>query len=213
MLPYQQRGLVSENENRPYAMERLLADWTRAEASDPKGTVILAGTGSDVAALNRQAQTELFQQGRLGSESVQAGEEVFHVRDRVLFVRNSSTLGVCNGDLGTVSAIKGQKLCVTLDTGRSVVVDADGYKHLRLGYALTTHKAQGMTTENTFILTGGSMTDREMSYVQASRARGTTRWYVADELASVLPQMKRSHEKRAAMSLGQGLELELTLVR
>ena len=213
MVPYQQRGLVTETENFPSAMIRLLGEWTRDGRADPKSNVILAGTSSDVATLNRQAQMELLEQGRLGSESVQAGEETFYVQDRVLFVRNSSTLCVCNGDLGTVSAIEGQKLRVTLDSGRSVTIDAEGYKHLRLGYALTTHKAQGMTAENTFILTGGSMTDREMSYVQASRARGTTRWYVADELSSVLPQMKRSHEKRAAMSLSEGLELELTLNR
>lgn len=211
MLPYQLRGLVTETENRPSAMERLLNDWTHDGRAGPKTSVILAGTGSDVATLNRQAQMELLQQGRLGSESVQVREDTFYVRDRVLFVRNSAALDVCNGDLGTVSAIEGQKLRVTLDSGRPVTLNADGYEHLRLGYALTTHKAQGMTTENAFILTGGSMTDREMSYVQASRARGTTRWYVVDELSSVLPQMKRSHEKHAAMSLAEGPKLELTL--
>ena len=213
LLPYQQRGLVSENENRPCAMERLLADWSRDRLSDSKSTVILASTAGDVAELNRQAQAELIRQGRLGSQFVQIGHDNFFVHDRVLFVRNSVTLGVCNGDLGTVSAIEGEKLCVTLDTGGTISLNAKGYEHLRLGYALTTHKAQGMTTENTFILTGGSMTDREMSYVQASRARGTTRWYVADELSSVLPQMQRSHEKHAAMSLAEGPELELTLAR
>ncbi len=213
MLPYQERGLVSENKDRPSAMGRLLNDWTCERLSDPKSSVILAGTSGDVAELNRQVQAELLAQGRLGSVSVPIGPDNYHVQDRVLFVRNSTTLGVCNGDLGTVTAIEGQKLSVTLDTGGTVALNAEGYEHLRLGYALTTHKAQGMTTENTFILTGGSMTDRELSYVQASRARGTTRWYVADELSSVLPQMKRSHEKRAAMSLSQGLELELTLNR
>ena len=213
MLPYQQRGLVSENDNRPSAMGRLLNDWTRDRLSDLRSTVILAGTAGDVAELNRQVQAELLAQGRLGSVSVPIGPDNFYVSDRVLFVRNSRTLGVCNGDLGTVSSIDGQKVCVTLDTGGTIALNAEGYEHLRLGYALTTHKAQGMTTENTFILTGGSMTDREMSYVQASRARGTTRWYVADELSSVLPQMQRSHEKHAAMSLAEGPELELTLVR
>ena len=213
MLPYQQRGLVSENDNRPSAMGRLLNDWTRDRLSDLRSTVILAGTAGDVAELNRQVQAELLAQGRLGSVSVPIGPDNFYVSDRVLFVRNSRTLGVCNGDLGTVSSIDGQKVCVTLDTGGTIALNAEGYEHLRLGYALTTHKAQGMTTENTFILTGGSMTDREMSYVQASRARGTTRWYVADELSAVLPQMQRSHEKHTAMSLAEGPELELTLVR
>jgi len=213
MLPYQQRGLVSETANRPAAMDRLLGDWAREGIADLKSTVILAGTSADVAELNRQAQAELRRQGRLGATGVQVGQENVYEQDRVLFVRNSPTLGICNGDLGTVSGIAGNTLNVTLDSGQCVTVNAGGYEHLRLGYALTTHKAQGMTTEHSYILTGGSMTDRELSYVQASRARGTTRWYVSDELSSVLPQMRRSHEKHAALSLAEGPELELTLNR
>ena len=210
---YQQHGLVTETDQRPSAMQRLLADWLREGSSDPKNTVILAGTAADVATLNRQAQTELREQGRLGPASVQMGQQEFFVNDRVLFTRNASTLKVCNGDLGTVSAIHENQLTIRLDDGHTVTLNAEGYAHLRLGYALTTHKAQGLTAEKAFILTGGPMTDREMSYVQASRARGVTRWYVADELSSVIPQMKRSHEKHAALSLVEGPELELNLNR
>ena len=141
------------------------------------------------------------------------GSQTFFVGDRVLFTRNSMALGVMNGDVGAVQQVINHSLAVRMDDGRSVTVDVRTYDHLRLGYALTTHKAQGMTAETAFVLTGGPMTDREISYVQASRARGTTRWYVADELAPVIERMKRSHEKLAAVTLEPGPELELTLRR
>ncbi len=131
----------------------------------------------------------------------------------MLFTRNSPTLGVANGDLGAARTVQGRTLSVRMDDGRDVAVPLDGYPHLRLGYALTTHKAQGMTVERAFILTGGALTDRELTYVQASRARGTTRWYVGQDLEDVTQRMTRSHEKLAAVSVAPGPELELTLVR
>ena len=123
------------------------------------------------------------------------------------------TVRVVNGDLGTVTASQNRTLSVRLDDGREVRVPVEGYPHLRLGYAVTTHKAQGMTVERAFVLTGGIMTDREITYVQASRARGTTRWYVGHDIEETTQRMSRSHEKLAAVSLAEGPELELTLVR
>ena len=70
-----------------------------------------------------------------------------------------------------------------------------------------------MTVDRAFILAGGVMADRELTYVQASRARGTTRWHVGHDLDEVTQRMTRSHEKLAAVSLVEGPELELTLVR
>ncbi|MGV2342204.1 MAG UNVERIFIED_CONTAM: hypothetical protein LVR18_52330 [Planctomycetaceae bacterium] len=39
---------------------------------------------------------------------------------------------------------------------------------LTLGYAATTHKMQGNTVSNSFLLLGGTMTSRELAYVQAT---------------------------------------------
>lgn len=55
-----------------------------------------------------------------------------------------------------------------LDYAKTVSVDLRHYEALRLGYAVTTHKAQGLTTDTTLILTT-QMQDCEVS--QASRAR------------------------------------------
>ncbi len=211
LLPYRQRDLVTETLHAVTAMDRLLEDWKREALPDLSHSLMLAGTATDVAELNRLAQHERRSLGLLGMEPVQIGPDTMFAGDRVLFTRNSVTLGVFNGDLGTVDSIQGSILSVHLDDERRIKVDAEQYPHLRLGYALTTHKAQGMTVERSFILTGGQMTDRELTYVQASRARGTTRWYVCDDLADAIPRMSRSHEKLAALSLAQGPELELTL--
>ncbi len=57
-----------------------------------------------------------------------------------------------------------------LDYAKTVSVDLRHYEALRLGYAVTTHKAQGLTTDTTLILTT-QMQDCEVSQAQASRAR------------------------------------------
>jgi ATP-dependent exoDNAse (exonuclease V) alpha subunit len=69
-------------------------------------------------------------------------------------------------------------MTVKLDNGQVVDIRLDNYQHFRLGYALNTHQAQGQTVDNVHILTGGSFgLDREMIYVQASRARNSPRIY------------------------------------
>ena len=213
LLPYRQHGLVAETRHEITAMDRMVADWRREALPDLKGSLMLAGTTTEVLELNERAQAERRQLGLLGDTPVRPGPDTLFTGDRVLFTRNSLTLGVANGDLGTLQSAQGQTLAVRLDDGREVRIPVEAYPHLRLGYALTTHKAQGMTVERAFILTGGSMTDREITYVQASRARGVTRWYVGHDLEEVTQRMTRSHEKLAAVSLANGPELELTLVR
>jgi conjugative relaxase-like TrwC/TraI family protein len=48
---------------------------------------------------------------------------------------------------------------------------AKTYRGLSLDYAMTTHLGQGQTVDHAYVLLGGTMTDRELSYVQSSRHR------------------------------------------
>lgn len=213
LLPYRQRGLVTETAHEITAMDRLLADWRQEALPDLKGSAMLAGTTAEVLELNRRAQEECRRLDLLGDTSVRPGPDTLFAGDRVLFTRNCPMLAVRNGDLGTVTTLQNKTLTVHLDDGHEIRIPVEAYPHVRLGYALTTHKAQGSTVERAFILTGGPMTDREMTYVQASRARGVTRWYVGHDLEETTQRMTRSHEKLAAISLAEGPALELTLVR
>lgn len=213
------RGLVVETEDGQWAaMDRLVADWSQEHPSDDRDTILLAGTNAEVAALNRLAQEARRVSGVLGEKSGGAvGKEELFVGDRVLFTRNSMALSVMNGDRGTIRQVSGQGIAVELDSGAMVRVDLESYPHLRLGYAMTTHKAQGMTCEKAFVLVSDRMVDREMTYVQASRARGETRWYVSRDLAEVSRSMEKSHQKYMATTFDlwaePGPELELELSR
>ncbi|MBX6313154.1 MAG: relaxase domain-containing protein [Isosphaeraceae bacterium] len=205
---YASRGLVSVADDRNEAIRTLITSWKRQGAMSPRDNLILASTNQDATALNRMAQTQRMLTGGLGKQALSAAGPDFHRGDRVLFTRNSKRYGVQNGSLGTVIEVDApnQILTVKLDQGRLVLVPVKDYGHLKLGYALTTHKAQGATTENAYVLLGGPSQDRELSYVQASRARGTTRFFLdkleaGEDLRALCKQLERSRQKDLSYDL------------
>lgn len=134
--------------------------------------------------------------------------QTLHEGDRVLFTRNSRIYGVRNGHLGTVETIDRtwNTLTARLDEGERVTVPLSRYQDVKLGYAITTHKGQGVTVENAYALVGGAMQDRELSYVQMSRTRGETRLYTdrneaGDDLTDLARQMSKSRQKELAHAL------------
>jgi hypothetical protein len=57
----------------------------------------------------------------------------------------------------------------------------DDLARVRLGYAQHIHRAQGATVTRTLVVTGGWQTSKEPAYVEASRARRGTDWFVSRE--------------------------------
>lgn len=209
---FAERGLLVVADDNDLARASLLGDWHRlGGVTRPKDHLILAGTNAEVRLLNRLAQAERLGQGLLGAESVLVGAERFHAGDRILFTRNWGPLGVKNGQLGEVVGVDPAEraLSVRLDGGRVVLVAASEYEHLRLGYAVTVYKSQGMTVENAYALVGGPSCDRELTYVQASRSRGETRLYTdrreaGDGLAQLVRRAGQSHQKGLAADVLAG---------
>src|SRR5262249_2932810 len=191
--------------------------------------LILVATNAEVKALNRMAQEERRREGQLGGSKVRvgknshdkdalylgtpyvkAGGDQIHEGDRLIFLKNSSFYGVKNSHLGTVVRIDHLKGThkARLDDRRVVTVSLEHYgsEHIRLGYAVTSHKAQGATVMNSFVLVSGPMQDREISYVQASRAREETRLFTdrmeaGDDLAELVRQMSTSRQNVLAHDL------------
>lgn len=169
------------------ARKALLSEWRAdLDANASETRIVLTYTRDDVARLNADARQIMRDSGRLTGPDVSVTIErpagatteretlPFAVGDRVLTLKADRGLGVLNGSTGTVAQIDttaaGPVLSVRLDNGRTVQLDPTKYANFQHGYASTTHKAQGVTVDRTWILGHGSF-DRHMGYVALSRHR------------------------------------------
>lgn len=206
---YAERGLLTVTEDRRGAMDALVEAWKVRGLRAPQEQLILTGTREEAAILNSKVQAERAKAGVLGPETLAApGSGVFHPGDRVLFTRKDRTLGVENGSTGEVLWVQPEtgKMGVQLDRGSWLHVPLEEYPHVQLGYAVTTHKAQGATVERAFILAGGSLGSRELAYVQGSRSRGDTRIFVdraeaGEQLTQLVKTMSQSRQKEMAHAI------------
>jgi conjugative relaxase-like TrwC/TraI family protein len=215
-------------------IERLVRDWSQhGGVKVPAQHVIFTQTRDEAKIVNRLCQRQRLTQGLSDeSRSVTVGGERLCQGDRILFHKQRFADGIANGHRGTIlqtNALLG-RLTVQLDgregeQPRSVTVRTRDYgpDGITLAYAQTTHKGQGQSVEHTYMLLGGSMTDREMSYVQATRGKLSTRLYVDDahagpELKDLVRAMNRSNAKLMAHDIASaprhendlGLKIERT---
>lgn len=192
----------------------MVSDWYRyRDPYRPGEALMLAGTKADAGALNQCARSLLKVEQRLHSEatlSTEHGERVFGIGERLLFTRNSKALGVKNGMLGTLTGWQlgggesGISLSVALDSGETVMVDPGLYGHLDYGYAISVHKAQGLTTDNVNVLMSPNMVDREWAYVACSRHRKRLRVFVPESMdEDLVGSLARTRQKVLACDFGK----------
>jgi ATP-dependent exoDNAse (exonuclease V) alpha subunit len=106
-------------------------------------------------------------------------------RDLITFTEQQRIPGeprVENGDRGEVAEVSEHGVTVRLDeSARELDIAGDDLAKLRLAYAQHIHRQQGATLDRSVVVTGGWQTSKEGAYVQASRARHGTEWYLARE--------------------------------
>ena len=66
-------------------------------------------------------------------------------------------------------------------SARQVPLAGEDLESLRLAYAQHVYRQQGATVERSVVVTGGWQTSKESAYVQATRAREGTEWFLARE--------------------------------
>ena len=182
---YRQHKRLVVGHNRQNTMARAVGDWYRhvTATGDLTSGLLIAHTNDTVAELNSRAHTYLSASNRLHGPNIEAGERVFQAGDRILCRNNQARLGVLNGDLGTVNAVNTDHgtLTVRLDRDpetRELPCWYLDQGHVDYGYAVTAHKAQGVTTGRTFTIIDGR-TDRQWAYVAMSRGRQANTLYLA----------------------------------
>lgn len=203
--------LITVAETTDAVRSKLISDWARE-----RGSLILAGTNEEVDDMNARAQAERRNQGEVEKKHIAIGKEKLHVGDRVVFNEPTSIPGVRNGTFGRVVKVRRGLFSIIeirVDgaprDAAPVRVCPGEFKKLRLGYAVTTHKAQGMTLAKAHVLFSGFMQGREMSYVQMSRSRGDTRLYLTkaqagEHLGDASRTMSRSNAKFMAHEVKAG---------
>lgn len=211
LAAYAKRGQFTVTHDRDEAMEALIQQWTgRGGLARPDEHLIIASVREETAVLNERAQEMRKRAGVVRGGGININGQRVHLGDRVVFTRKNKLFKVENGDMGRVTFVSRltQNIRVRLDDGNTVTIPLLRYNDIQLGYAITAHKAQGATVENAYVLLGGRMQDRELSYVQLSRARGETRLFVQDghddrRLKSLVDAMSRSREKQLASRVAE----------
>lgn len=145
--------------------------------------LVLADTNEQVRALNDKIRDARFARGELSTEGsvsieteVRPGERFtiqIAIGDRLLLrktAKDAESEPIYNGDLGTVKAIErisrlidGEavediQFTIDRDDGATVKINVSEYQALQYGYAMTGHKAQGMTVMQSYYLPAGHAT-------------------------------------------------------
>jgi hypothetical protein len=182
---YRQAGRVLIGPSRDDTIASAVDDWYRhvTAAGDLTSGLLIAYDNDTVTELNETARTHLTASNRLHGPTLEVGERVFQTGDPVLCRQNQGRLGVLNGDLATVIAVdqERKRLTVRLDRDPETRNLPAWYldRDVDYGYAMTGHKAQGVTADRTFVVVDGT-TDRQWAYVAMSRGRQTNTLYLTN---------------------------------
>ncbi|MGA7314272.1 MAG: hypothetical protein WBX22_09890 [Silvibacterium sp.] len=113
-------------------------------AVDPKRNLITVqkGTGSIVS----------YDPARVrGIDAYCRREKSFAIGDRLQMTAPYRYLDLPNRALGTVEQIANGELTVRMDSGRTVTFDPLEMRHFDHGYAVTSHRSQGLTAERVLV--------------------------------------------------------------
>lgn len=214
------QGSLHVQSTQEKAIEILIEDWWQAKTEEPSASALmLAGTRSDLYRLNQAARLKMNRSGQLGAScevetvlnDVHSFRE-FAVGDQILFCKNQRRLGITNGDVGILKKIQINQdghwqFQVEREDSKIVEFSLTDDKNIKSAYtaidhayAISVHKAQGMTVDHAFVLSSDAMMDREWSYVAASRAREQTHFYCSAEIETQLEvTMGRSRQKDTSL--------------
>ncbi|MGO2747994.1 ATP-dependent DNA helicase, partial [Microbacterium sp.] len=165
------------------------AAW-RADRDAGRVSVLIAETREDVTALNDRARADLILDGRITptrevalAEGTRGG-----VGDAIITRRNDRRLRtgtgrdwVRNGETWRITDVRDDGSITIRKPGRrfgSIVLPADYVaEHVDLGYAVTAHRAQGISVDTAHVLVEPTTT-RENFYVAMTRGKHSNQAYV-----------------------------------
>ena len=189
MAHYHARGQLHLTDTREQAGEHAVQRWAQlTRERDPRQVALIADASNvEIDRLNARAQHLRGERGELGDMEIRLPSRHYGLRERDLVTftaqhRPPGELKVENGARGEVTHIRPNDMSLTIrldGTEREVLLGPHELENLRLAYAQHVYRQQGATVDRAVVVTGGWQTSRESAYVQASRAREGTDWYLS----------------------------------
>lgn len=222
LTAYQEHDRMRTDETAPEAKARIVDDWLAARANG-NDVIMLASRNADIADLNNLAHRHLVEagvvQGPARMVEVDDRRREFQAGDEVLFLRNDRRLGVRNGMLATIERVHPiGSVDLTVTTTSSQRIDVPRWYvdqgHLTHGYAMTIHKAQGLTCDTALVYATDDLY-RELGYVALSRGRDLNVIYTTGDVkidpeAHIrTPQRVPSEMLMAGLSTSRAQELAI----
>jgi nucleoside-triphosphatase THEP1 len=141
-------------------------------------SAILCSTNGECAAINNKIRSLKKERGEIGEDIISLNGRNFAEHDRIMFLKNDMSLGIKNGQCATVQgkcSFEGAKvdmLTVHLEDGRQLEINVAEYSNVDHAYAITLHKSQGRTYDNTVLtVTKQGVMDVKSMYVGMTRHR------------------------------------------
>ncbi|HKY17255.1 MAG TPA: AAA family ATPase [Microthrixaceae bacterium] len=170
--------------NADVVREVMVNDWWRHRSAGDRA-VMMASRNIDVDDLNRRARAHLAGAHQLHGQALIVEHRPYQVGDAVVCLRNNRRRGLRNGTVGEVVTIDHEQRSMLIDTAEGLRRIQASYLDqgwIRHGYAVTIHKAQGITADHGLLL-ASDRTYNEAGYVGISRGTRSNRIYAVSDQA------------------------------
>ena len=149
-----------------------------------------------------------------GKKEVSIGTLRFREGDRLMVIKNDYELGIYNGDMGKLIAIRSDVFTVRIhgigDGGIDVQVEIprkEVIQKLRLAYAITVHKSQGSEFDTVIlpmVRNHGRMLQRNLFYTAVTRAKKKV-WLLGDR-GSIQKAINNDHVIHRNTGFGKAIQ-------
>lgn len=157
----------------------------------------------------RDGQTVTYNPQRLRGVNVfETAQREFATGDRLQFTAPDKELGILRRELGTIEKLSRNEITVKMDgkEGRTVAFDPKEFRSLDHGYAVTSHSAQGLTTDRVLVnidVDGPrGLINSRLAYVAVSRAAHEAQIYTNDA-RGLTAALSTEYSKTSAVEFSQ----------
>ena len=210
-------------EKRSARLKNIVSDYIALSPEEQHKTVILTAANKDRQQINSDIRKELVKCGQLNPgqgytvADVKTGKATvreFAPGDKVVFLQNDYRLGVRNGQTGVIQDLAGDMLIIV--SGRKkLMVNLEQYNKIDHGYAMTGHKAQGITVDRVLLNLDSEqkqLNSRNAYYVDISRARHEVKIYT-DNVKKMQSQIQHFAKKLTSEDFSVASVPQKTLIK